>query len=490
MIDPPHLLLGCDSFLALRNARNADVGRAFGELGCRTTALVDPHQLAGSRRANVPGLQVEPLEDFSLAAFPRIRRPLGWMNLARRGYHDPGTHRSKLGYRLSERRWARFMVGPLLAAGWIAGALGIYRNLRRKVEEELRGTETYRGYRSRLEADRPALVVGFSPEGYREIPLMMAARDLGVPTVIMIRSRDNLVSKIPFLPEADEYLVWSEHQREYLRRLYPEMAHVTVSVVGSPQFSRHLDPAHRLERPAFFSTLGLDPDRPLVALCLENPLVAPLQHRLALALADACEAGELGDGTQLLVRNHPRAFGSDYDPLEGRSYSSVRRWPPPTDVPFGSHDDDLVHRVLEDEEMHLATMAFQDVNVNIMSTVTIDSALLDKPIVQAAFDIPEAVPRAQSVHRFYERHDARVIERSGAVVRARDFQELLRHISEALLHPERRRDARAALVAQDLGTVGPAANRAVRERMGHHLRKSVHFERLTDEPDRAVGEFR
>ena len=63
--------------------------------------------------------------------------------------------------------------------------------------------EEYRRLLTEVDAE---VVVAFSLEGPREMALIEAARKMDLPTVVMIRSRDNLAAKIQHLPDADARL--------------------------------------------------------------------------------------------------------------------------------------------------------------------------------------------------------------------------------------------------------------------------------------------
>ena len=451
MMSKGTIIIACDSFLALRNVRNAELGSRLGEVGYQVKVYVDPHQMEGSIAARVPDIVICPLQDFNPGANKALVKWLNWMELSRKSYKDPQTFLSKLEYRLANRRWAKHASIPYLVLGWSLGLVGFYKLFRQLALVEIRKTVEYNSYRNLLKKEMPALVAGFSPDGNREMALLQAASDLGIPTIIMIRSRDNLVSKISFLSKVDNYLVWSEHQKIYFYHLYPEFRNSVVRAIGSPQFSRHNNPAFRLPRHEFFKRIGLDESRPLVVFCLENPAIVSHQANMAIALAEVFCTGRIHKNAQLLIRNHPRAFGSDYDPLKGRKFKDVAVYPPPTSKPLGQHDNDLVRFVLEDEPMQLATMAYQNLNVNIMSTATIDSVIFDKPVIHMAFDIPVDTPANVSVKRFFKRSDYKIIEKTGATDKASSMDDLVRLINYNLEKPEEKSKQRNLLVAKDIG---------------------------------------
>lgn len=457
------IFIACDSFLALRNVRNAELGTRLKQSGYTVDVFVDPNQIEGSKAAQVPDINIRPLIDFKPQPdrYWELFKWLQRMEWSRKSYGDPGTFLSKIEARMAARRAMKYFTLPYLGFGWVAGAFGFFNYCRKQATVYLRETEEYQQYVQLLKEEKPEIVIGFSPEGYREMVLMQAATDLDIPSLIMIRSRDNLVSKILFLARATEYLVWSEHQRDYFYKLYPEFKSLPVNVVGSPQFARHLQPAHRLQRDNFFQQLQLDTSRPLVVFCLENPSVVGHQQQMAQALAQVFADGKIDNHAQLLIRNHPRAFGSDYDPLCGKTYANVTVYPQPIDVPFGKHDSDIVRHILEDEAMHLATMAYQDVNVNIMSTVIVDSAIMDKPIINYGFDVPSDTPAHESVKRFFKRTDYKVVDRAGANTLVTNMDDMIAAINRGLNDKTYLADKRKSFIAEEIGVIGEESNRKI-----------------------------
>ena len=111
---------------------------------------------------------------------------------------------------------------------------------------------------------------------------------------------------------------------------------------------------------------------------------------------------------QLLVRGHPRMFGSNVKLLR-KEYSDARAYPQLTHAAYNSraHEAEVVRLILEDEPVHLATLAYQDVQVNVCGTMTIDSAILDKPTVNVYYDLLEGIPPGLSCAWIHERSDVK-----------------------------------------------------------------------------------
>jgi hypothetical protein len=406
------VLIGCDSFLALRNVRNGRLGTLLDDVH----VLVDPPQLAGSEAARPDGVTIGKLVDFDPYADPALSRLFYSTYLARKAYYDGWTLWNELRgsvYRSHRSAGPRRIAGLAKAGagvlhGWMRGARGRAQSGRLECARALRNHPLAKVYLQMFRRLQPDVVAAFSVEGNREMLLIEAANHAGVPTVVMIRSRDNLSAKIPHLPYATQYVVWSEATRRFMLKIYPEIDPASVVVTGSPQFDRHLKPRHQMNRDEFFSRMRLDPTRPLIVYTMATPGLIDHEIEIVQHLADTAHAGEFAHGAQLLVRGHPRMFGSSVKLLH-REYPEARAYPAPTDAPYRSHrhEADVVRLTLKDEPVHLATLAYQDVQVNVCGTMTIDSAIYDKPVVNIFYDKVEGTRFGLSVRRFYERTDVR-----------------------------------------------------------------------------------
>jgi hypothetical protein len=469
------IVIGCDSFLALRNVRNGDLGHL---LDRRVIALVDPAQVQGSIEQAPPEVEIRPLFAFDAKNDPDLRPWMDRAYMARKSYYDPGTlwtkKRSASTNRNRDHAVRRMLsLGRArgeMAAYWIAGRAGKAQQWRQDFAAALRRHPIIDRYVKLLDDLDAEAVVAFSLEGPREMALIEAANTMGLPTAVMIRSRDNLSAKIQHLPDADAYFVWAETTRDFLLFMYPEIPAERVHVTGSPQFDRHLNPAYRLTRDEFFRRIGLDPSRPLIVYTTATPQLIDHEIEITQHLADAVRDMKFAYGAQLLVRQHPRGFGSDYPVLRQR-YPGVAVYPPPTTIPYRSaeHEANVVRLILEDEPMHLATLAYQDVQVNVSGTMIVDSAILNKPSVGVYYDIPADIPEGISVRRFYQRSDMRPIVESGGVRLANSPEEALDLINRYLKNPALDADGRRRIRETQCGPLDGQAG----QRIAAELRRLV-----------------
>lgn len=414
------ILIGCDSFLSLRNVRNGDLARHLKQY--QLVVLVDPGQYEGASLVAPEGVIVDKLIDFNPYRDPTLKPLIARAYMARKCYYDPSSMWQKLKASSTANnehkpiRLVASLVRARLRMGgfWAAGLLGYAQTWREDFARALRAHPVMDQYGQLFERYAPELVVAFSLEGLREMALIEAAHKYGIRTAIMIRSRDNLAAKIQHIPDADAYLVWSQNMADFLSNLFPEFDRRKIHITGSPQFDRHLNPNYRLSREEFFAQMGLDPQRPLVVYSCATPGLIKHEINITQHLADAVRDGKLIGDAQLLVRAHPRGFGSDHRVLN-TVHSGVAVYPAPTVFPYRSseHEAVVVKLIMQDEPIHLATLAYQDVQVNVSGTMIVDSAIFDKPSIGVYYDIPQDIPSGLSVRRFYRRSDMRFLLQTG-----------------------------------------------------------------------------
>lgn len=293
----------------------------------------------------------------------------------------------------------------------------------------------------RLRSLRPAALLTTGPFRYDEPAVVAAAKSLGIPTLALITSWDNLSTKARLVLKYDGYLLWSEQMRRELLHFYPATCRVPSYVIGAPQFDAFFQPRFQRSREDFCATQGLDPRRPVIVYALGSPNFLR-EHHGASYLAKRVAKGDLGD-VQLLIRPHP-VFDNGLEAEELRGISSrviVQR--------TGAAGAALTERSQDERQITewVNTFRHADVLVNLSSTVVIDAAIFDRPIVNLNYDPEPGQPNQALVkdanHRWT--HFKPVAE-SGGVWLVNDPEEMVEAVRGYLEHPELHRTQRGWIV--------------------------------------------
>ena len=359
--------------------------------------------------------------------------------------------------RMSHRRHvADLGMRPWLRSAKVAARLLSLLAVERRVEQFV--GRVLQGYMrspealSRLTSLKPAVLLVTGPMRFDEPGVVAIARKLGIPTIALITSWDNLSTKRRMLFEYDGYLVWSEQMKRELHDFYPSSLKVPVYVVGAPQFDVFYSDEFRQSREEFCEAAGLRPDAPIIVYTLGSPNSIREYHG-ALDLAARISRGELGD-VQLVVRPHP-AFDTAHEAelLHGlRPRVVVQR--------TGSQTADYRSQARDQIVEWVNTFRHADVVVQLASTVAVDAAICDRPVVNLDYDPEPSQPNQGLVKdaNHVWTHFKPIAE-SGGVWNVNDAGELVAAIKGYLAQPDLHRKERKWIAQYVCGEVDGQAGR-------------------------------
>lgn len=292
---------------------------------------------------------------------------------------------------------------------------------------------------------RPDLVFATDIHHEADLAGLRAARDLGIASVGMTRSWDNPTAKglIRHLP--DVLVVQNEIISGELRRLHRVPAG-RIRVVGVPHYDRYLGYRPR-PRTDFFHSIGLDPARRLI-------LFAPIGLRhvrqnvtdrgvLDLILR-ARASGDLPPDLQVLVRLPP-TIAVDLSGFVPPAWVKIEQ--PGTSFGAPAMKDSELDA--EDDRHLMDSLAWSDVVITGPSTIAIDAAVFDRPIVLV--DLQNAGRGYWgSIACWYDYDHFQPILASGGALLARDGGELVAAVGSALSHPATGSTGRARIAREQL----------------------------------------
>ena len=297
----------------------------------------------------------------------------------------------------------------------------------------------------------PGLVVTGTPGSIpADAHLLRAARRHHVPTACVVLSWDNLTSKGHMAARPNHLIVWNDIMKTEARELHDYPADL-VHVAGVAHFDVYARPEEPCQRERFFKALDLDPRRKLITLGTVTPWLFPHNGDIADILARANAEGRFGVDAQIVIRLHPQVIsrGTQHSENLDRFRTIASTYPHVhLDLP-AVNSQNLRWDVDESDMVHLANlMRYSDVTINAGSTLTIDSAIVDTPIVNIGFDGYQTVPPEDSVMRIYGFTHYTKLVQTGGVRIATSQEHLFELIAAYLADPSLDREARARLVSE------------------------------------------
>jgi hypothetical protein len=352
------------------------------------------------------------------------------------------------------RYWAGRMLNPIFGrAPWLRRA---YMGCEAAC---FRGRE----YDALLAEHRPHLVVTGTP-GYhaQDVHLLRAARRHGIPSATVMLSWDNLTSKGYMNAMPDHLLVWSELMADEAAT-YHDYPRERIRCVGAAQFDQYFQQRKQVEdRNGFCRRHELDSRSALIVYGTINPAICPHEIEIVRMLADLVTGDALARPAQLWVRLHPQAvrgvFRQDVEPYFALAGPGVRIEAPPV------QSEALAWDLPCADQQHLAELlCAADVAITTSSTLSIDAACVDTPIVNVFFDGLRKVDAPLSTRRFMNyTHYAKLLQ-TGGIAATRDFDEFVLAVNRYLGEPASDRQGRQAIVSQQLGSLDGLAGRRTAE---------------------------
>ena len=284
----------------------------------------------------------------------------------------------------------------------------------------------------------PDVVLVTGPFQFEQPAITAAALRQGIPTLALIPSWDNISTKRRMIFKYDGYVVWSEKLRKELYERYPHTRNRPVFVVGAPQFDVFFQRKFQQTRAEFCASQGLDPARPIIVYAVGSPNFLSGEPYGALALAQAIERGDLGDA-QLLVRPHPLHDHTTLTELfrnAGGRIHLQRTAVAGTPVSLRSQDEQQIVEWVN-------TFRHAAVVVNLSSTVTVDAAICDRPVVNLDFDPAPGQPDQNLIKEINHSwtHFSPIAESDGLWL-VKDPSEMIHAVRTYLKNPELHRDGR------------------------------------------------
>ncbi|MBP6214333.1 MAG: CDP-glycerol glycerophosphotransferase family protein [Pyrinomonadaceae bacterium] len=293
----------------------------------------------------------------------------------------------------------------------------------------------------RLQTKRPDVLLSTGPFQFEQPAVVSAAKSLDIPVIAYIPSWDNITTKNRMVFKYDAYIVWNEQSKRELHEYYPHTKNVPVYVVGAPQFDVLKQERFFQTKEEFCKEQGLDPGIPIIVYAIGSPNFLN-EHPGAEYLAKRIVEGALGK-VQMLVRPHPihdnaemQTLFSPYEPLVKLQVSKNAG----KELNKRSQDEGQVIEWIN-------TYRHADVVVNLSSTVVIDAAIFDTPVVNLDFDPQPSQSDQQLIKEINHTwpHFKPVAE-SGGVWLVNDFEELISAVETYLLKPELHRNERKWIV--------------------------------------------
>jgi len=330
--------------------------------------------------------------------FARAKKHIG-LNISKQKFHDLvyETYKFPFSYQGFKNSLKTLFIRLLISFN--SSEKGVER-IRKRIEYLERKNAKYTYCKAQLIAHKPDLIFCTTQRATQAISALLAAKDLGIPTVAFVYSWDN-VPKAMQVVETDYYCVWSDLMKNEVLKYYPFIKKEQVIVTGTPQFEPHFDDNLLQSRQDFFEQNNLDINKKYICFSGDDETTSPLDQYYLEDLANVVRnLNSKGENLGIIYRKCPVDFTDRYvnvikenndiinviDPLWKQVGS---RW---NEVLPTKDDFELLYNICEHSELV----------TNVCSSTVFDFALHHKPCIYYNYEQPQLKKGIRNIGQNYK----------------------------------------------------------------------------------------
>ena len=274
---------------------------------------------------------------------------------------------------------------------WIPSALMILllRNFSwaRKLLVKIQNRFTTDIYSDLFDKYQPDMVIASTPGWRMDRYLLRESAKRGIPNMTVIVGWDNSSSYNISGADVQYATCWSQLQKDelvYGSDWNPE----NVNIGGIPSYDGYFRKQWLMPRDEYFKLHGLDPNRKLISYASSFVHFAPNYPNIE-ALARLVSSDSLTEPSQLLIRLHPSHFQDKpkiFAEERARVFELEKKYPHVHVVQPVAVGGSLGYYGGEDMDEKSSMMAYSDVVVTVYSTMLVETAVHDTPMIAATID--------------------------------------------------------------------------------------------------------
>lgn len=287
--------------------------------------------------------------------------------------------------------------------GLILGNSEFFKRVVRKVELKLTTPEDIINIFNKY---NPDLVFSTTLLSLFDIRILREAKKRKIKTIGMVRSWDNLTSYgfLRILP--DTFFAQNKFLEEMAIKKHLMPAN-KIKIIGVPLYDLYFDKKLIEPRDTYFKKMGLNKDKKLILYAAIGDFLFRKEWEIAKILNDLIEDKRIIEPAQVVFRAHP-AFDSPLEKM--RIFKNI--------IPDRYRVSNNKSSVNWDIKHMINSIYHADVIVTAGSTMMIDGACFNKPVISVSFDGDSMEDFWFSVKRFHERanHIVEILKTGGVTV--------------------------------------------------------------------------
>ncbi len=378
----------------------------------------------GYKEIKIENNNLHPLTPIYSRARKRIE-----LNISRDKFDDDvyPTYKFPLNYKGLKNALKSIYTSILI--GLNSSEKGVER-IRNKINKLERKNPKYQYCKAQLEEHKPDLIFCTTQRSTQSISALLAAKDLGIPTVAFVYSWDN-VPKAMQVVETDYYFVWSDHMKQQVLQYYPFVKENQVIVTGTPQFEPHYYKELIKKKEDFFKKYNLDISKKYICFSGDDETTSPLDQYYLEDLANAVRnLNSKGENLGIIYRKCPVDLTNRYNKVLDANKDIIVAIDPLWN-PVGNRWNQVMP-TKEDVGMLVNVCYHSELVTNVCSSTVFDFVVHNKPCIYFNYEQPQLKKGIRDIGQNYKYVHFRSMPSQEAAVFCTDKKKLEGTINNVL----------------------------------------------------------
>lgn len=290
----------------------------------------------------------------------------------------------------------------------------------------------------------------FTVSGYLffEEVICRIANKLSIPVYYAVLSFDNLSNRGQLSFEAKAYFVWNEINKREIEILNNHQGKKSsISIVGVPQFDFYFRGNEFVKNNIDWKReKGIAENRPVILYGANSKYFISNEKNLVKEIDIAITNGIIVNSPIILVRPHPTDSIVDWVEFTENCKNVVLEKSIDDNESIDGINNKYSNFSINDIIKLTSSLANSDVHISIGSTMALDGASFNKPIICPYFSPNLNRIDNKIVRGFYWSDHFKAITLSGGIVLPKNYAELFEEINIALLAPEKNKEVRLRML--------------------------------------------
>lgn len=263
---------------------------------------------------------------------------------------------------------------------------------------------------------------------------LATAESINIPRFLYFHTSKDINANGRINHDFTQIGVWNDWMREELIKQNPDIPRSSISITGCGHFDCVGRSDLLLEEQQFRRRIGVRPESKIILFPASASWVVPEEERYIKLLSDAIQNKRIQPSVQIVIRPNPMDQTKKWD-IDFQNNPEIVLVT--TDWHWDARQNWCFQRY-EDMVFYNSLLYYSDVCVSIPSTVTVECAIANLPVINIGFDLSGPKPLPGSIQSFWVADFYQSVVRYGAAKRCDSPDELINAVQDQLMSPKGR----------------------------------------------------